>query len=148
MLTVQEEERQRLSRDLHDDVNQRLAMLIAEVETLEQSLPLFPERISRGLRTIQNRLAELSDEVRHLAYQFHPSLVDDLGLPIALHRLIDDFSTRTGIKGTVVLRNVTDSLPQAVATVFTGSPRKASATPAGTSRHPVWTWNWPASSRG
>ncbi len=116
LLTAQEEERRRLSRDLHDDVNQRLAMLIVEAETLEQSLPLPPERIGRGLRVIQNRLAELSDDVRRLAYQFHPSILDDLGLPIALHRLIDDFSTRTGIKATLVLHNVADPLPQTVST--------------------------------
>lgn len=116
LLTAQEEERRRLSRDLHDDVNQRLAMLTVEVETLERSLPSSPERIGRGLRTIQERLAELSDDVRHLAYQYHPSILDDLGLPIALQRLIDDFSGRTGIKGTFVLRNVADPLPQTVST--------------------------------
>jgi signal transduction histidine kinase len=115
LLRVQEEERQRVSRELHDDVNQRLAMLTVDVETLERQLPDGSETVGRGLRSIQDRLAELSDDVRHLAYEYHPSILDDLGLAIALQRLVDEFALRTGITGSFKHGDVSAPLPQPVA---------------------------------
>ncbi len=112
LLTAQEEERRRISRDLHDDVSQRLAMLTVEVETLEQHLRAFPEQFRARLRQLRKRVGGLSDDVRHLAYQFHPSILDDLGLPIALKRYVDDFTARTGLRGTFVHRNLGERLPQ------------------------------------
>ena len=82
LLTVQEEERRRISRDLHDDINQRLAMLVVQAESLEATLPPSADTCRKELRSIQDRLTELSDDVRHLAYQFHPSILDDLGLQL------------------------------------------------------------------
>ena len=87
-------------RDLHDDINQRLAMLVVQVESLETGLPRSADDLGKHLRSIQDRLTELSDDVRHLAYQFHPSILDDLGLTVALQRLVDDFSARSGIAAT------------------------------------------------
>ena len=95
LLTAQEEERRRISRDLHDDINQRLAMLVVQVESLDSTLPSSAHTCSKELRSIQDRLTELSDDVRHLAYQFHPSILDDLGLTVALQRLVDDCATRS-----------------------------------------------------
>jgi signal transduction histidine kinase len=116
LLVVQEEERRRISRELHDDINQRLAMLAVEVEVLEQRLSSSPEQSGRALRAIHDRVVELSDDVRHLAYQFHPSVLDDLGLPVALQRLVDDVAAHSGIKGTFTPRMVPEALPQDVAT--------------------------------
>ncbi len=116
LLVVQEEERRRISRELHDDINQRLAMLAVEVEVLEQRLSSSPEQSGRALRAIHDRVVELSDDVRHLAYQFHPSVLDDLGLPVALQRLVDDVAAHSGIKGIFTPRKVPEALPQEVAT--------------------------------
>src|SRR5689334_1148530 len=98
LLRLQEEERQRISRDLHDDINQRLALLSIDIEMLEQQLPDAPDRTVKTVRTIQDRIVELSEDVRRLAHQFHPSVLNDLGLSIALRRLVDDFEARTGIE--------------------------------------------------
>jgi signal transduction histidine kinase len=115
LLRVQEEERQRVSRELHDDVNQRLAMLTVDVETLERRLPAGSDAVGRGLRSIQDRLAELSDDVRHLAYEYHPSILDDLGLAVALQRLVDEFALRAGIRASFKHGNGSAPLPQTVA---------------------------------
>jgi|CXWL01.1.fsa_nt_gi signal transduction histidine kinase len=116
LITVQDEERRRISRDLHDDVNQRLAMLAVEVDTLETRLPSSAEEVGRRLRAIQESIGELSDDVRRLAYQYHPSILDDLGLLIALRRLVDDFKVRTGVDSVLIDQQVTDPVPQEVAT--------------------------------
>ena len=116
LLRVQEEERRRISRDLHDDINQRLALLSMDIEALERQLSFSPSHVGRAVRTIQNRVVELSDVVRHLAYQLHPSILDDLGLPIALQRLVDDFTARSHIQGSFGHENIPAVVPQEIAT--------------------------------
>ncbi len=116
LLRVQEEERQRISRDLHDDINQRLALLAVDIEALEQTLSTAPIDVVRTVRAIEDRVNELSDDVRHLAHQLHPSVLDDLGLSIALQRLLDDFTARTTVRGEFIDCDTPKPLPQEVAT--------------------------------
>jgi len=116
LLRVQEEERRRISRDLHDDINQRLALLAMDIEAVERQLNFSAGHVREAIRTIQDRVVELSDVVRHLAYQLHPSILDDLGLPIALQRLVDDFTARSHIRGSFGHKNIPAVVPQEVAT--------------------------------
>ncbi|MBI4002194.1 MAG: sensor histidine kinase [Nitrospira defluvii] len=116
LLTAQEEERRRISRDLHDDINQRLAMLVVQVESLDTNLPASATACSKELRSIQDRLTELSDDVRHLAYQFHPSILDDLGLTVALQRLVDDCAARSNLQSMFEAYPAPPPLPQKVST--------------------------------
>jgi signal transduction histidine kinase len=116
LLTAQEEERRRISRDLHDDINQRLAMIVVELETLDQALPPDCKAIGTRIRSLQDNASELCEDLRHLAYQFHPSVLDDLGLPVALRRLVDDISGRTGLKGSFHSHIGKATVPQPVAT--------------------------------
>jgi signal transduction histidine kinase len=97
LLTAQEEDRRRISRDLHDDVNQRLAMLAMDLRQVEKRPSSDPEILRSTLRAVSERLTSISDDVRQMAYRFHPSILDDLGLVKAIRRLVDDFSARTGI---------------------------------------------------
>jgi signal transduction histidine kinase len=50
-----------------------------------------------------------------LAYQLHPSILDDLGLPIALQRLVDDFTARSHIRGSFGHKNIPSVVPQEIA---------------------------------
>ncbi|MDF0650259.1 MAG: sensor histidine kinase [Nitrospira sp.] len=116
LLRLQEEERRRISRDLHDDINQRLALLSIDIEMLEQQLSDAPIRTVSTVHAIQNRIVELSEDVRRLAHQFHPSILDDLGLSIALRRLVDDFQARTGIGVRFIGKDIPEHVAQDVAT--------------------------------
>jgi len=116
LLRVQEDERRRISRDLHDDINQRLALLAMDIETVGRQLSSSPGQIGRTVQEIQERVVELSDVVRHLAYQLHPSILDDLGLPIAVQRLVEDFTTRSHIQGSFGCKNIPAAIPQEIAT--------------------------------
>jgi signal transduction histidine kinase len=116
LLSVQEEERQRISRDLHDDINQRLALLAVDIDALEQQLLMAPISTVRAVRSIQDRVVELSDDVRHLAHQLHPSMLDDLGLSVALQRLVDDFTARTKVRVEFIDNDSPKLLAQEVAT--------------------------------
>ena len=115
LLRVQEEERRRISRDLHDDINQRLALLAMDIEVVERQLSSSSGNVGGAVRAIQDRVVELSDAVRHLAYQLHPSILDDLGLPIALQRLVDDFTARSHIRGNFGHKNIPAVVPQEIA---------------------------------
>ena len=97
LLTVQDEERRRISRDLHDDVNQRLGAIGLQLDSLNQTLPDSPSAIRKRIRAIRRRISEVSDDVRQLAYRFHQTTVEDLGLVAALQRYLNDFVKRTGV---------------------------------------------------
>ena len=96
LLTAQEEERRRISRDLHDDVNQRLALLSLKLQAAQDVLPDH-HLVTPMIRELYENVANLSDDIRHLAYQYHPSILDDLGLGSALRSLCEDFEKWEGI---------------------------------------------------
>jgi PAS domain S-box-containing protein len=115
LLTAQEEERRRLSRELHDDLNQNLALLAVEVESLEKELPLSPGKIRKQLRMLRDQVVELSDHVHTLAYGLHPSILDDLGLAIAVKSYVQDFSRREKSDIRFATRGIPPSLPPGIA---------------------------------
>lgn len=116
LLTVQDEERRRISRDLHDDVNQRLGAIGLQLDSLCRQLPESPAAVRRQIRTIRRHVSELSDDVRQLAYQFHQTTVEDLGLVVALQRYINDFVKRTGLKARFTKPRTNTLIPLRVAT--------------------------------
>lgn len=116
LLTAQEEDRRRISRDLHDDINQRLAMLSMDLRQVEKN-PLVDRGELRGaIRSMLDRLTAVSDDVRQMAYRFHPSILDDLGLVKAIRRLVDDFSARTGVPVSYVHEDPSTALPRELST--------------------------------
>ena len=115
LLTAQEDERRRISRELHDDINQRLALLTLEMEVLHQQLPRSRRATAERLGTLRDRVVELSDDVHRLAYQLHASILDDLGLPAALRSDVADFTRREGITVELQQPHVTEPIPPDVA---------------------------------
>ena len=98
LLTSHEEDRRRISRELHDDINQRLAMLSMDLRRMEKGPYSNLEPLRDKIRQVSDGLTAVSDDVRQMAYRFHPSSLEDLGLVKAVRRVIEDFSDRTGIQ--------------------------------------------------
>jgi PAS domain S-box-containing protein len=115
LLTTQEDERRRISRELHDDLNQRLAMLAVEVESLERTRPGSYRDVADRLRTLRSRINGLSDDVRRTAYQLHPSTLEHLGLVAALKAYCSDLSAQDSIRAHFTHRHVPASLPPEIA---------------------------------
>ncbi len=115
LLTAQEEERRRISRDLHDDVNQRLAVLSLKLQAARNVLPDH-HLVTPMIQELYENVANLSDDIRHLAYQYHPSILDDLGLGSALRSLCEDFEKWEGISVTCELPDGARKISQAVGT--------------------------------
>ena len=115
LIYTQEEELRRLSRDLHDDLTQRLAALAIDAGILEKKLgPLEPQTF-RELSDLKTGLIEVSDEVHGLSRQLHPSILDDLGLVQAIQSECDIFSKRTGIAVSFAPGNLSVSIPNDIA---------------------------------
>lgn len=114
LLTAQEADRRRISRDLHDDINQRLAMLSMDLRRMEKDPSKDPESLQDQIRRVSEGMTAVSDDVRQMAYRFHPSILDDLGLPKAVRRLVNDFSERTGIQSTYEHKDPVVPLPPEV----------------------------------
>jgi two-component system CheB/CheR fusion protein len=97
LITAQEEERRRVSRELHDSLCQKLASLALEVENLAVALP--PRATTRvRLQDLGARAIQVSEEARHIAYELHPSVLDDLGLVVSLKALCDEFAKTENVR--------------------------------------------------
>jgi len=116
LIEAQEQERKRISRELHDDFNQRLAALSVEVEKLERDAMVVAHPCVRQLKTIRETIGQLSDDLHELAYKLHPSLLEHVGLDIAIREHLDEFTRRTGLPTAYTTRKVPQGLSQEVAT--------------------------------
>jgi signal transduction histidine kinase len=114
LLHAQEEERRRIAREMHDDWTQRLALLGIDIAKLEKHLGA-PEKALPLLRTMQEQLVGLSEDVHALSRQLHPSILDDLGLVEALRSECAGFSRREGIAVVYRPEEVPTTLPKDVA---------------------------------
>ena len=115
LMEIQEQERTRLARELHDDIVQNLAVLKIEITQARQSasrMPELQERLDRA-RSIADRTMKT---LRHTMLLLRPSLLDDLGLGPALQWLVEDFQQRTGVKCRLTDDGLEDNLPEAVKT--------------------------------
>jgi len=114
LLHAQEEERRRIAREMHDDWTQRLALLGIDVAKLEKHIGA-PETALPLLRTMQEKLVSLSEDVHALSRQLHPSILDDLGLVEALRSECASFSRREGIAVVYRPEEIATTLPKDVA---------------------------------
>ena len=97
LLSAQDDERRRIARELHDDVNQRVTGLAFDIDDQMQQAPALSESARATLQLVKNEVAELSDHLRDLAHRLHPSVLDDLGISSALRVCARDFEQREHI---------------------------------------------------
>jgi PAS domain S-box-containing protein len=114
LLTVQEEESHRIARELHDDLAQRLAMIQVNTSRLRQTIPLELAGAKEELLRIERQTAAISDDVRGLSHQLHPTILDDLGLPAALEALAEEFQSGAPKEVIFEAEQVPDSIPASI----------------------------------
>jgi len=108
LIKAHEEERALLARELHDDVTQRLAVLAIDVGRAERTAP--DGAYAETMRTVREGLARLSEDIHSLAYQLHPSVLEELGLAEALRTECE----RRGRQSQVDLSIEIDTLPAVI----------------------------------
>lgn len=99
IIAAQEAERARVSRDLHDDIGQALASVLLGLRLVEGSLSspeVDADDARRRLVDLRELVADGIRRTRELAFDLRPTVLDDIGLVPALHRLKEDLTARTG----------------------------------------------------
>ncbi len=95
LLAAQEEERKRISRELHDDTAQCLALLTLEMDALLQKEKQLPEEIVRHLQRLRQMAGNTLQEVRRFSHELRPSVLEDFGLAAALELIVSEFNAGT-----------------------------------------------------
>jgi signal transduction histidine kinase len=91
---LQEEERRRVSRELHDGINQLLVSVKYKIENFEEKLNQNMEQALSDIKKADIFLDEAISEVRRVSHDLRPSVLDDLGLVPAINNLVRRFSER------------------------------------------------------
>lgn len=97
IFSIQEEERRRIARELHDETSQSLASLAANLEAVAGMLPSGNDKAKTRLRKVGQVAIDILDEVHKLIYELRPTLLDDLGLVAAARWLSDNNLGAAGV---------------------------------------------------
>jgi signal transduction histidine kinase len=96
LLSVEDEERRRIARELHDETGQSLTALLVGLRVIEQQAGT-PE-VQAAAQRLRKIASETVDNVGRLARGLHPSVLDDLGFLAAARRYVTDYATGHGLK--------------------------------------------------
>jgi two-component system, NarL family, sensor histidine kinase DevS len=96
VVQAQELERQRLARELHDETGQALTSILLGLKPLEEALVDHPARAA--LAGLREQVVSALQDVRRLAVELRPAVLDDFGLVPALERLIDSFAEQSDMR--------------------------------------------------
>lgn len=96
--SIREEEKMHIARELHDDLGQRLTALKMDLSMLDVMLPPDAKTLRERTAAMHELIAATVSEVRRIAADLRPVMLDDLGLTPALEWLANDFSNRYGIQ--------------------------------------------------
>jgi PAS domain S-box-containing protein len=113
LLTAQEDERRRIARELHDGLTQDLASLGIELGLLRRD---SPEGVASQLAALQHNISDLSEQVRRLAHEFHPGVLEHSGLAAALQTYCEEQTRATGVSIQFSARSLPEEIPKAVST--------------------------------
>jgi two-component system, NarL family, sensor kinase len=113
LLKVQDEERRKLSRDLHDSTGQTLAALKIAVSFLQLSIKDDPSKMA-----LVTDVADLADqaieELRTMAYLLHPPLLDEVGFACAAEWYIEGFAKRSGVNLSMEIATHHERMPRSM----------------------------------
>ncbi len=111
LLQAQEEERRRISRDLHDDVMQRMGALTLELYGLASSISSQDVRLQSQLTSCGASAEQLTTDLQRIAHQLHPSALEFGGLETAVRDHVNEFAARTGISAELMTHKVPKDIP-------------------------------------
>ncbi|MFO1441840.1 HAMP domain-containing protein [Bacillus sp. Bva_UNVM-123] len=116
LIHVQEEERKRISRELHDETSHSLSSMLVELKLLEEGNGELKKSSINHLRSLVRKTIE---EVHQMAWQLRPSILDKFGLKVAIERHIQEFQQSTNIETDLIISGQQRVLsPELETTVF------------------------------
>ena len=112
LIEAHEEESTRIARELHDDINQRLAMVSMRLGDLKQSLPASAADFTQEIGEASQEIADLVSDIQALSHGLHPARLELLGLEAAAAGFCEELSNRHDVTIDVHFENI----PKATAT--------------------------------
>lgn len=97
IIKAQEEERKRLSREIHDGPAQSLSNVVLRMEFCEKLMDVDPEKVRNELKELKKVVKNNLQDVRKIIFDLRPMALDDLGVVPALKRYIEDFQDKNNI---------------------------------------------------
>jgi signal transduction histidine kinase len=94
LIQAQEQERQRIARELHDDIGQRLSLLAIELGHVNRELPAFSSAQYRNFASVLEGIDEIITDIHELSHQLHSSKLQYLGLKSALNELCQQITAQ------------------------------------------------------
>jgi PAS domain S-box-containing protein len=92
LINAHEQERVRLSRELHDDVSQRVALLSAELGLLRQRLADAPEDVREQVTRISSEAAGIGSDLHRFSHELHPARLQQIGLEASIRQFCDELA--------------------------------------------------------
>ncbi|HEV3201049.1 MAG TPA: PAS domain-containing protein [Bryobacteraceae bacterium] len=115
LIGAQEEERKRLARELHDDLNQQIAALSIAMGNLKRHLPEQLADARAQSDRIHQKLVQVAETVRRMSHELHPAMLQYSGLAAALQSYCNEFGALTGIAVSVTIEGEFDGVPSGAA---------------------------------
>ena len=115
LISAQEEERSRLSRELHDDLSQQIAALSIGMGNLKRKLPENQSESRKQSDHLQQKLVDLSEAVRRISHELHPAVLQHSGLTAALSAYCDEFEALMRIRVQLKTQGSFEELPSTLA---------------------------------
>jgi signal transduction histidine kinase len=112
LLKLQDEERRRIARELHDGVGQLLAAISMNVARLNREKSKLSPEAARSAEDTARLVEQVSVDIRTMSYLFHPPLLDEMGLDSALKWYLDGFAERSKIATKLKVSADRERLPQ------------------------------------
>ncbi|HZI88714.1 MAG TPA: MASE1 domain-containing protein [Pyrinomonadaceae bacterium] len=101
IIDAQESERRKLSRELHDDLSQKIATLSVSISRVKKKVPVSEEQLIAGLDDLREETNRLTSDIRRLSHQLHPAVLEHVGLVAALESYIQGFRSEEQIEVTL-----------------------------------------------
>jgi PAS domain S-box-containing protein len=114
LIEAQEAERTRIARELHDDINQRLAMLAINLKTVKEDLSSSETKTSRGIEEACTQVSDLEKDIQALSHRLHSSGLEYLGLEAAVTGFCRELSEQQNLSIHVRFDGVPQTLPDDV----------------------------------
>src|SRR6185369_12181478 len=112
LIEAQEKERRRIARELHDDINQRLALLAIELQALANISQDSPAQLRGKAQQLSRSVVEVATDVQSLSHTLHSSKLEILGIAAAMKGFCSEFGAQQKVQIDFGYSDIPDSIPQ------------------------------------
>jgi PAS domain S-box-containing protein len=114
LLEAQEQERRRIARELHDDINQRLALLSIEIDRMKEVSPATYGELRSRMDELGEQTSDISSVIQSLSHELHSSKLEYLGLVSAMRGFCREFGDKHNVKIDFISEGMPATVPQEI----------------------------------